>query len=68
MQERTGCKLFCLDLVLRLLCFVKAKTLCRYGSFYFLPALAFVCVDMMVMSSAVGHDQHGYLGSDKSAV
>ena len=36
----------------RLFCFVQAKTLCRYGCMYFLAALVFVCVDVMVMSSA----------------
>ena len=35
-----------------LVCFVQAKTLCRYGCMYFLDALVFVCVDVMVMSSA----------------
>ena len=35
----------------RLLCFVQAKTLCRYGCMYFFAALVLVCVDMMVMSS-----------------
>ena len=34
----------------RLFCFVKAKTLCRYGCMYFLTAL--VLVDVMRMSSA----------------
>ena len=34
----------------RLLCFVQAKTLCRYGYMYFLAAL--VHVDLMVMSPA----------------
>ena len=34
----------------RLFCFDQAKTLCRYGSMYFLAALILVCVD--VMSSA----------------
>ena len=37
---------------MRLLCFVQAKTLCRYGCMYFLAALVLVCVDVMVMSSA----------------
>ena len=37
---------------MRLFCFVKAKTLCRYGCMYFLAALVLVCVDVMVMSSA----------------
>ena len=37
---------------LRLLCFVEAKTLCRYGCMYFLAALVLVCVDVIVMSSA----------------
>ena len=36
----------------RLLCFVQAKTLCRYGCMYFLAVLVLVCVDVMVMSSA----------------
>ena len=36
----------------RLFCFVQTKTLCRYGSMYFLAALVLVCVDVMVMSSA----------------
>ena len=34
----------------RLVCFVQAKTLCRYGCMYFLTALLLLCVD--VMSSA----------------
>ena len=37
----------------RLFCFVQAKTLCRYGCMYFLAALVFVCVDVMVMSSTM---------------
>ena len=37
---------------IRLFCFVKAKTLCRYGCIYFLAALVLVYVDVMVMSSA----------------
>ena len=36
----------------RLLCFVQARTLCRYGCMYFFAALVLVCVDVMVMSSA----------------
>ena len=36
----------------RLLCFVQAETLCRYGCMYFLAALVLVCVDVIVMSSA----------------
>ena len=35
----------------RLRCFVHAKTLCRHGCMYFLSALVFVCVDVMLMSS-----------------
>ena len=35
-----------------LLCFVQAKSLCRYGCMYLLAALVLVCVDVMVMSSA----------------
>ena len=34
----------------RLICFVQAKTLCRYGCMYFFATL--VLVDVMVMSSA----------------
>ena len=30
--------------------------LCRYGCIYFLAALVLVCANLMVMSSAVGHD------------
>ena len=37
---------------IRLFCFVQAKTFCRYGCIYVLPALVLVCVDVMVMSSA----------------
>ena len=37
---------------MRLLCFVQAKTFCRYGCMYFLDVLVLVCVDVMVMSSA----------------
>ena len=37
---------------MRLFCFVQAKTLCRNGCMYFLAALLFVCVDVIVMSSA----------------
>ena len=36
---------------IRLFCFVQAKTVCRYGCIYFLAAL--VCVDVMVMPSAL---------------
>ena len=39
-------------LSMRLFCFVQAKTFCRYGCIYFLAAFVFVCVDVMVMSSA----------------
>ena len=39
-------------LMCRLLCFVQAKTLSRYGCMYVLAALVLVCVDVMVMSSA----------------
>ena len=35
---------------MRLVCFVQAKTLCRYGCMNFLAAL--VLMDVMVMSSA----------------
>ena len=37
---------------MRLVCFVQAKTVCKYGCMYFLAELVLVCVDMMVMSSA----------------
>ena len=36
----------------RLFCFVKAKTLCRYSCMFFLAALVFVCIDVIVMSFA----------------
>ena len=35
-----------------LLCFVEVNTFCRYGCLYFMAALMFVCLDVMVMSSA----------------
>ena len=35
----------------KLLCFVQAKTLCRYDCMYLLAALVLVCVDVKVMSS-----------------
>ena len=38
--------------IMRLFCFVQAKTLCRYGCIYFLAALVLMCADVMVMSSA----------------
>ena len=37
---------------MRLFCFVQTKTKCRYGSRYFLDALVFVCVYVMVMPCA----------------
>ena len=37
---------------MRLVCYVQANTLCRYGCMYFLAALVLVCVDVLVMSSA----------------
>ena len=37
---------------MRLLCFVQAKTLCKYGCIYFLAARVLLCVDVMVMSSS----------------
>ena len=36
----------------RLFCFVQANTLCMHGCMYFQAALALVCVDVIVMSSA----------------
>ena len=38
--------------IVRLYCFVQAKTLSRYGYMYFLAVLVLVCVAVMVMSSA----------------
>ena len=38
---------------IKLLCFVQAKTLCRYGCMCFLAALVLVCVDVMVKSSVL---------------
>ena len=35
----------------KLFCFVQAKTLCSYGCMYFLDALVFLCVDVVVKSS-----------------
>ena len=37
---------------MKLICFVQAKTFCRYACIYFLAALVLVCVDVMVMSLA----------------
>ena len=36
----------------RLFCLFQAKALCRYGCMYLYAVLVFVCVDVMVMSSA----------------
>ena len=36
-----------------LFCFVNAKTLCMYGCMYFLAALVLMCVNVMLMSSAL---------------
>ena len=36
----------------RLLCFVKANTLCKHGCMYFLAELVIVSVDVMVILSA----------------
>ena len=36
----------------RLFCFAREKTLCRYGCMYLLDTLVLVYVDVMVMSSA----------------
>ena len=38
--------------IMRLLCFVQANILCKYGCMNLLAALVLVCVDVMVMSSA----------------
>ena len=45
-------KVFLSGFSMRLFCFVKAKTLCRYGCMYFLAALVLVCVDVFVIWSA----------------
>ena len=37
----------------RLFSFLQTKTLCRYGCMYFMAAFVLVCVDVMVMSSAL---------------
>ena len=47
-REQVGLSGFCV----RLLCFVQAKNICRYGYMYVLAALVLGCVDVMVMSSA----------------
>ena len=39
-----------------LFCSVQAKIVCRDGCMYFLAALVLVFVDVMVMSSCIGHD------------
>ena len=36
-----------------LFCFVQAETLCRYGCIYLLATLGLVCVDVMVITSAL---------------
>ena len=38
---------------MRLFCFVQANSFCMYGCMYFLSALVLVCVDVMVMLSAL---------------
>ena len=45
-------QVFLSGFIVRLFCFIQAKTLCRYGCMHFLAALVLVCVDVMVMSSA----------------
>ena len=52
----------------KLLCFVQANPLCRYGCMYFFAALVLVYVDVMVDVICVGHDLTGALGDSKSAV
>ena len=54
--------------IVRLFCFVQATTLCRYGCMYFFTALVFVCVDVMVMSSAYAITWTGALGGGMSTV
>ena len=44
-----GIQVFFSGLSVRLLCFVQAKTFCRYGCMYFLAALMIVWVVVMVM-------------------
>ena len=34
----------------RLICFVQAKTVCRYGCMHFFAALVIVCIDVMVIT------------------
>ena len=52
----------------RLLCFVKAKTVCRYGRMYLFTALVLVCIYVMVMESALATNCTGALGGGKSEV
>ena len=42
--------------IVRLLCFFQTKTVCSYGCMYFLAALVFVFVDVMVIVICVSHD------------
>ena len=53
--------------IVRLSCFVQTKRLCRDGCIYFFAVLVFMCVDVMVMSSAYAMTTTA-LGSGKSAV
>ena len=36
----------------KLLCFIQAKSFCRYGCMYFFPAFVLVCIDVI----CAGHD------------
>ena len=49
----SGVKVVLCGFSVRLFCFVQAKTVCRYGCMYLLASLIFVCVNVMMMSSAL---------------
>ena len=55
-------------LIMRSLCCVQSKTLCKYGCMYFLAALMLVCVDVIVMSSAYNITCTGAVGVGISSV
>ena len=44
-------QVFLSGFIMRVFCFVQAKTWCSYGCMHFLAALVLVCVDVIVMSS-----------------
>ena len=43
----SGVQVVLSEFSVRLLCFVQAKTLCRYGCMYFFSALMLLCVDVI---------------------